>query len=168
VASNEHQIRTAALAFNKQEGYRDTYHEKDSAFLNGNGHTAFAPVLPLDQFGSGWSGESVNEASKQLNELRNAARDNASKQGIAALQAYAFFITGQDENAVELMHEVRFLEDVDIHSIKEGRYNEVYNIALIMMGYTVYGEYGVEGADVMRSVLLTKDRSRFSCSRNGK
>lgn len=75
-----------------------------------------------------------------MSNLRSAAKDTQSRLGISALQAYALFSTGQDENAVELMHEVRFLEDVDMAGIKEGKFNQDYFVALIMMGYAVYGE----------------------------
>jgi hypothetical protein len=151
VASFEQQIRSAISAFYKQEGYGDDFHQEDSAFLNGTGQTRFPPALPTDQYGSGWSGEGVNEAVKQLSNLRDASKDSLMRQSIAALQAYALFSTGQDENAVELMHESRFLEDVNLEELKQGKYNENYIVALIMMGYTVYGE--LEHPDVFSFLL---------------
>lgn len=140
MASLEHQIRSTLSAFHKQEGFGDASYEEDAATLKVSGQTTFPPAVPLDQFGTGWSGERIGEAIKQLSSLRSAAKDPLTAQSIAALEAYAYFTTGQDENAVELLHEVRFLEDVDLDSLKAGKYNEDYIVALIMMGYTVYGE----------------------------
>lgn len=63
-----------------------------------------------------------------------------TKYSIAALQAYALFASGQDEGAVELFHEVRYLEDLDLASLKAGKFNDEYTLALVLMGYTVYGK----------------------------
>jgi hypothetical protein len=140
VAGLEQQIRSAISAFYKERGFSNASHEADSALPKGVGHTAFGPILPLDQSGNGWSGQGISEAIKQLANLQSSAKDDISKQSIVALQAYALFATGQDESAIEMMHEVRFLEEVDMNNLKSGRYNEDYTIALIMMGYTIYGE----------------------------
>lgn len=139
VASVEQQIRTALAAFHKQEDYGDASHLSDSAAFEGQGTTLFPPVLPLDGTGHGWSGDSIAAAIRQLDDLRGSTRDTLTRQTVAALQAFALFITGQDENAVELLHEVRYLDEVDRHALKAGHFTGEYTLALIMMGFAVYG-----------------------------
>ena len=140
IAGAEHRIRTALSAFYRQVGFSDISYQEDFADFEGAGKTTFPPALSQDQSGSGWSGQEFSEATQQLNSLRSSGRENLSKQAIAAIQAYGLFACGQDEATVELLHEVRFLEDVDLVSLKAGKFSEEYSLALIMMGYTVYGE----------------------------
>jgi cargo-transport protein YPP1 len=139
VATAEQQIRSALLAFYKEKDFNDSQHLSDSANSKGAGKTVFEPILPIDGSGPGWSGEGLANAIEQLDKLRSSARDGLSKQAVAALQAYAQFASGQDENAVELLHEVRFLEDVDRDTVKSGQAEGDYTAAIIMMGFTVYG-----------------------------
>lgn len=140
VANVEQQLRTALAAFYKANDYTDASHLSDAAYFKRRaGNTLFPPVLPLNRSGQGWSGEGVGDVIKQLDELHRSAREPTAKQSIAALQAYALFVTGQDENAIELLHEVRFLEDVDRQTLRSGNVDGEYTIALIMMGFTVYG-----------------------------
>lgn len=139
VATAEQQIRSALLAFYKDQDFNDSQHLSDFAGFKGSGKTTFAPILPTNESGQGWSGEGFANAIEQLDKLRSSARDSLTKQTVAALQAYAQFASGQDENAVELLHEVRFLEDVDRESVKSGQVEGDYTAAIIMMGFTVYG-----------------------------
>lgn len=139
VATAEQQIRSALLAFYKEQDFDDSQHLGDSAGFKGIGKTVFAPILPIDGSGQGWSGEGFANAIDQLDKLRSSARETLTKQTVAALQAYAQFASGQDENAVELLHAIRFLEDVDREAIKSGQSEGDYTAAIVMMGFTVYG-----------------------------
>lgn len=139
VATVEQQVRAALSAFYREKGFSDASYLSDNASPKGQGTTTFPPPLPLDGAGDGWAGEGFTSAIRQLNDLAKSTRDVVPKQTTTALQAYALFATGQDENAVELLHESRFLEDVDLQAFKSTSSGEGYNTALIMMGYTVYG-----------------------------
>lgn len=140
VTNAEHQFRSNLASFYKEERFGDESYQQDFASQDGSGHSTFPPIFPLDEQGNGWSGQAYNEAISQLNNLRSSPRDNLSKFGITALQAFALFASDQDESAVELFHEVRYLEDLDIVSLKAGNYKDEYSLALLMMGYAVYGE----------------------------
>lgn len=140
VANAEQTIRSNLAAWYRQEGFGDASYQEDSADPDGSGKSTFPIPLPQDQTGQGWSSQIVSEAVQQLSNFRSVAHNNMSKHTIAAIEAYALFAQGQDEATVELLHEVRFLEDVDLQGLKTGKFNEDYTLALIMMGYTVYGE----------------------------
>jgi hypothetical protein len=154
VASAEHQLRSSLAAFYRQKGFGDASYQNDNAIPGGSGTCTFPPPLPLDDQGNGWSGQDYQEAIKQLSALRNNARDSVTKYSIAALHAYALFASGQDEGAVELFHEVRFLEDLDLASLKAGKFNDEYTLALILMGYTVYGEQNFNRISKQNADLL--------------
>jgi hypothetical protein len=141
LASAEHQIRSCLAAFYRQKQFSDASYQNDySTPGSGLGKSTFPPPLPLDDSGIGWSGQGYDDAIRQLSALRSSARDNVTRFSIAALQAYALFSSGQDEAAVELFHEVRYLEELNMGSLKSGNFNDEYTLALILMGYAVYGE----------------------------
>lgn len=135
-------MHSALASFYKQNNFNDASYLSDSAGPKGEGKTTTPPALPTDGSGEGWSGEVLANATRQLNDLRKAASDGQAKLAITALQAFAFYATGQDENAVELLHEAHYLEKADVAGIKAGNASHEgseYTAALLMMGFTVYG-----------------------------
>ena len=147
IATAEHQIRSALAAFYKHKEFSDASYSDDYAIPGGTGKSTFPSPLPIEDSGIGWSGQDYGLAIRELGTLRSSARDNVTKLSIAALQAYALFSSGQDEAAVELFHEVRYLEDLNMGSLKAGNFNDEYTLALILMGYAVYGEQTVSSAN---------------------
>lgn len=144
VAHVEQQIRSNLTSFYKQEDYSDASHDEDSA----QGQTVFAPVLPSNQYGQGWSGDNVSQAIAKLAELRSSSSSSSTsegaqeeKQSMAAIQAHGLFVLGKDEEAVELLHEVKFLDEVDLTKLRAGDSDETkqYTPALFIMGYVIYG-----------------------------
>lgn len=141
VAGLEQQIHSNILAFQRDTGgYSDASHDADLALPN-EGETTFPTPLPRDQSGQGWSGKEVLQATRGLEELGHSVRgiDSVAKHGIAALRAYAMLSLGDDEAAIGILHDARFLEDVDAEVFKAGEHTEDYSVALMLMGFTVYG-----------------------------
>ncbi|PWN31027.1 protein prenylyltransferase [Jaminaea rosea] len=139
VSGAEQEIRSSLAAFYAEEGYTDSSHEHDDA-APGSGKTAFAPLLPLNRQGQGWSGPKFEQSTLQLEDLaQRAGSHDAALQGITAIQAYSLVSLGKDEEAVSLLHESRFLQTVNTEQLRPEEQGEQYQTALFLLGFVTYG-----------------------------
>lgn len=139
-AALEQQLRSSLAAFWQEKKYTDLTHEQDDASPKA-GETAFAPTLPLNKQGEGWSGPKYEVAAAELKALaEKAGSHDGLKQGIVAIHAFALFSMGKDEEAVGLLHESHFLEKVNTDEVRPEEQNDQYQTALFIMGFVTYGE----------------------------
>lgn len=138
-AAIEQQLRSTLESFYRDDGYTDLSHEQDDA-LPGQGSTLFPPPLPADGQGQGWSGPNFEGTTAQLEGFSSkSSSDDGVKQGITAIHAHALLAMGNDEDAVALLHDSRFLETVNTDQVRPEEQSDQYQIALFMLGFVTYG-----------------------------
>lgn len=140
VASIEHQLRAALVNFYRDEEYTDASHEQDDALPQSKTKTLFPPSVPTNRQGDGWSGPQFEGTSAQLEEqLTSAGSHDVMRQAITAIQAYALFALGKDEEAVAFLHDSRFLETVNTDQMRPEEQAQEYQTALFLLGFVTYG-----------------------------
>ncbi|PWN39349.1 TPR-like protein [Ceraceosorus guamensis] len=141
VASVEQQLHASIAAFQSQKSsYSDSSHDADVAIPGQKDTTVLPEPIPADESGEGWSGKEILAANNRLEDLAASARgDDLAKHSVAALRAYALFSVGKDEDAIGLLHNTKFLEEVNLDALKAGDHLEDYAVALMLLGFCVYG-----------------------------
>ncbi len=144
VAAAEQDLRAQLSAFYVSQGYTDEASSSDVARPGRIGRTHFAPVLAESASGAGFSGQGVVSCVHTLARLeQQSAHSEVQRSAIVPIHALALLALGRDEEAVSLLHDVQFIESLQMDDLKNAAHSEDYTVALLMMGFVVYGELRV-------------------------
>lgn len=141
VATVEQDLRSQLIHLYAAKGYTDASHAQDSAGPNRQGRTAFPPVPESTESGEGWSHEKLEAVLSRLASLQQEAHSEQQRSAIIPIHALALFQLGRDEDAVALLHDVKFIESLQMDDLKDASHSEDYTVALLMMGFVVYGAF---------------------------
>ncbi|KDN48453.1 TPR-like protein [Tilletiaria anomala UBC 951] len=135
VAAAEQELRVQLATFYASQGYGDHSHAQDSAAPTHKDTTTFPPVASDSVYAS-----SIVRAVEKLAMLQQQqAKTEVQRNAIAPIHALGLHALGRDEDAVALLHDARFIESLQIDDLKDVRNSEDYTVALLMMGFVVYG-----------------------------
>ena len=139
VASAEQELLSQLESFHAAKKYTDESHSSDRAFPGRIGHTAFPPVVSESDSGAGYSGQRIAAVAQKLARLQQEAHSELQRSAIVPIHALALVALGRDEEAVSLLHDVKFIESLQMDDLKSAAHSEDYTVALLMMGFVVYG-----------------------------
>ncbi|KAE8232062.1 hypothetical protein CF326_g2908 [Tilletia indica] len=150
IAMSEHELRSSLLAYYDEIKYSDASHAADTALPTSlaqqnqsQGQTAMPKPLVRGHNGIGWSTDAISDIAKRLRESADASardrEDDVQRYGVISLEAYALWSLGRDSEAADRIKTSGFFDSQAIEALKsDGHYSD-YNVALVLMGATVYG-----------------------------
>ncbi|SPO37287.1 uncharacterized protein PSFLO_02760 [Pseudozyma flocculosa] len=136
LATAEQQLKANLHHFYAEAGHTDAVHTGDfRSRISSSDTTRFPPALKKGENGVGWSSEAVSELADTMLEFKG---DGRQRFAAISLRALALFALGRDEDAVDLLHRERFMEEAPA-AADAAESGDGYFAALVLQGFVVYG-----------------------------